>query len=350
MSSGDERSFGWETRFILASPLNLFWTGAAVAVFAYVSFLVCAAWNSVPVIVERNGDPTLAPDAWTALCMALLWWSILSIGQYTRVANLAEAWSLSRLGLSINTERLAALERGPTRAAKRRAAGFSALGVVVGVIFYSLVYRPDGHRVHLWDATLTNVWFLLMTILLFAEIFRGLSFLRMDTHALVGDLDHRAEIDLLDISKLDGFGRIALRGALPWLVTGTIVLLLLLRQRESELFLPLVIGLIASASVVFAWPMWSVHRLIDTAKKRELARLRREIAAARAAFEGWGPESDRAAMRLAALLALETRIEHAREWPLDLPTVLRFAVYLALPLGSWLGGAIVEHVLDLVMR
>lgn len=119
MSSGDERSFGWETRFILASPLNLFWTGAAVAVFAYVSFLVCAAWNSVPVIVERNGDPTLAPDAWTALCMALLWWSILSIGQYTRVANLAEAWSLSRLGLSINTERLAALERGPTRAAKQ---------------------------------------------------------------------------------------------------------------------------------------------------------------------------------------------------------------------------------------
>lgn len=189
-----------------------------------------------------------------------------------------------------------------------------------------------------------------MTILLFAEIFRGLSFLRMDTHALVGDLDHRAEIDLLDISKLDGFGRIALRGALPWLVTGTIVLLLLLRQRESELFLPLVIGLIASASVVFAWPMWSVHRLIDTAKKRDLARLRREIASARAAFEGRGPESDRAAMRLAALLALETRIEHAREWPLDLPTVLRFAVYLALPLGSWLGGAIVEHVLDLVMR
>lgn len=345
----DARSFGWQTRLVLASPLNLFWTGAIFAFLVYVSFLLCAAWNDVPVVVERAGDPTLSADAWTALCMALLWWSILSIGQYTRTGNLADAWELVRLGIPIKTERLDGLERGPTRRANRRAFLFGVVGVVAGMVFYTQVYKPNGHSVSVETATVTSAWFFLMTAALFGEIFRSLSFLRTDTSVFLSDLDHRVPIDLLDISKLDGFGRIALRGALPWLVTGTIVLLLLLGQNSTELFLPLIGGLILSATVVFAWPMWSVHRLIDRAKKTELARLRREIVETRAAFEMPGQVGERAAARLAALLALETRVEHAREWPLDMPTIFRFSIYLALPLGSWLGGAVVERILALVM-
>ena len=305
----ETRRFNWETRLVRASPFNLFWTGAIAAVLVYGSFLLCAAWNHVAVIVERDGDPTLAPDAWTALCMALLWWSILSLGEYTRRANLAEAHALARLGVSVNGRRLKTLERGPLRAASRRALFFGIVGAIAGVIFYSQVYHPDGHHIHPASATLTNIWFLVMTVALFAEIFRSLSFVRSDTAAFIRDLDHRVEIDLFDISKLDGFGRIALRGALPWLVTGTIVLLLLLGQQSGELFVPLIVGLAASAAAVFAWPMLQVHRLIDTAKNVELIRLRREAAEARMLFERGGAEGDRAAIRLAALLALEARVE-----------------------------------------
>jgi hypothetical protein len=344
-----DRSFGWETRLVLASPVNLFWTGAVLAFLVYASFLLCAAWNHVPVVIERDGDPALSSDAWTALCMALLWWSIVSIGQYTRKANFADARKLSHLGLAISTERLAELERGPTSAASRRALFFGLIGALGGMVFYTQVYQPNGHRIHLTTVTVTSIWFFLMTVALFGQIFRSLSYLRADTSVFVRDLDHRISVDLLDISKLDGFGRIALRGALPWLVSGTIVLLLLLGQQSTELFWPLIAGLVSSATGVFAWPMWRVHRLIDHAKKVELARLRREIVEMRAAFEKPGPESDRAAPRLSALLALEARVEHAREWPLDMPTVFRFALYLALPLGSWLGGAIVERILGLVM-
>jgi hypothetical protein len=343
------RSFGWETRLVLASPLNLFWTGALVAVLIYGSFLFCAAWNGVQVVVERGGDPTLTSDAWTALCQSLLWWSILSLGQYTRAGNLKDAWELSRLGMPVDNARLEALERGPMEGAHRRARLFGLLGVALGVVFYALVYRPEGHPVGPREMTLTNLWFLLMTVSLFAEIFRSLSHLRADTVAFIRDLDRGVTVDLLDMSKLDGFGRIALRGALPWLVTGTIVLLLLLGQRSTELFVPLVVGLISSATIVFAWPMWSVHRLIDRTKTEELHRLRREIGETRAVFEAGGEEGDRAAARLSALLALEARVQHVREWPLDMPTVLRFGLYLALPLGSWLGGALVEHILNLVM-
>ena len=38
------------------------------------------------------------------------------------------------------------------------------------------------------------------------------------------------------------------------------------------------------------------------------------------------------------------------EWPLDAPTLRRFVLYLAIPFGSWLGGAVVERIVDLVLR
>mgnify|MGYP000099034232 CR=1 FL=1 len=33
------------------------------------------------------------------------------------------------------------------------------------------------------------------------------------------------------------------------------------------------------------------------------------------------------------------------EWPFDAPTLTRFFLYVAIPLGSWLGGALVERLL-----
>jgi hypothetical protein len=36
-------------------------------------------------------------------------------------------------------------------------------------------------------------------------------------------------------------------------------------------------------------------------------------------------------------------------WRFDTPTGVRFALFLLIPLGSWLGGAVVERVVDLVL-
>jgi hypothetical protein len=34
-----------------------------------------------------------------------------------------------------------------------------------------------------------------------------------------------------------------------------------------------------------------------------------------------------------------------REWPFDAPTLARFLLYVAIPLGSWIGGALAERLL-----
>ena len=77
----------------------------------------------------------------------------------------------------------------------------------------------------------------------------------------------------------------------------------------------------------------------------ELDRVRAAIQGDRSSLVDSGIASQADAVSLADLIAYETRIENVREWPFDAPTMLRFALYLAIPLGSWLGGAFVERLL-----
>ena len=87
---------------------------------------------------------------------------------------------------------------------------------------------------------------------------------------------------------------------------------------------------------------------ITTAKASEIAWCNGQIRRRRDAFaraEPTGAESG-----LADLIAYKEHIEAVREWPIDTPTALRFALYLALPVGSWLGGAFVERVVDSLLE
>ena len=45
-------------------------------------------------------------------------------------------------------------------------------------------------------------------------------------------------------------------------------------------------------------------------------------------------------------MAWEQRVSTAGEWPFGGSTVLRFALYTAVGLGSWLGAAFVERLLE----
>ncbi|MCZ6783588.1 MAG: hypothetical protein O7G30_09800, partial [Proteobacteria bacterium] len=49
---------------------------------------------------------------------------------------------------------------------------------------------------------------------------------------------------------------------------------------------------------------------------------------------------------LSDLLAYRAYVESLREWPFDTSTLVRFALYTLIPVGSWLGGALVERVVD----
>ena len=69
-------------------------------------------------------------------------------------------------------------------------------------------------------------------------------------------------------------------------------------------------------------------------------RSEREVTGAPAA-----PSADQSP-RLANLVTYYQLVENTREWPIDATNLVRLALYLVLGLGSWLGGALVERVLD----
>jgi hypothetical protein len=99
------------------------------------------------------------------------------------------------------------------------------------------------------------------------------------------------------------------------------------------------------AAVVFALPVRGLRRQIRTRKREELARVREEIHRDRELVAKLGAESIEAGGRLPGLLAYSKTIESVREWPFDAPTLTRFFLYVAIPLGSWVGGALVERLL-----
>ena len=59
---------------------------------------------------------------------------------------------------------------------------------------------------------------------------------------------------------------------------------------------------------------------------------------------------DNVVARLPGLLALEVRIESVREWPFDASSLLRVGFYLLIGLGSWIGAAAIERLLDWSLR
>jgi hypothetical protein len=99
------------------------------------------------------------------------------------------------------------------------------------------------------------------------------------------------------------------------------------------------------AAAAFVLPVRGLRRQIRARKEEKLAQLRDEIRRGEERIANLGPESAEASTRLPALLAFEKRIESVREWPFDAPTLTRFFLYVAIPIGSWIGGALVERLL-----
>jgi hypothetical protein len=79
---------------------------------------------------------------------------------------------------------------------------------------------------------------------------------------------------------------------------------------------------------------------------RELARIRGAIREAREETFARSAAEQPGGGRLTDLVSYEARIAAVAEWPIDTSTLLRLGFYLAIGLGSWVGAAMVERLLE----
>ncbi len=158
----------------------------------------------------------------------------------------------------------------------------------------------------------------------------------------------RSDIDLLNLENIYAYGRSGLRGTLVLYITIAIAGLLSLPGLGTGLWviLPLFAIQLGLGLLILLTPARQVRSLIRDVKREELARLEPLLQQARDDTLT-GDVSTQG--RLTDLLAYKTQVESTPEWPFDSSTLLRFGLYLLIPVASMIGGALVERVVDMVL-
>jgi len=160
--------------------------------------------------------------------------------------------------------------------------------------------------------------------------------------ALARSLPH---LDLLDLGALSPIAQQGLKSAL---------LVALIPALSSHLSVAPGDRVIAAVAYLLIWsaltvvaftlPVQGIHERIRREKQSQIEKVRAEIRDA--SEQVVEHRNDSAGDRLSALLDLETRLERVREWPYDASSWRSFGLYLLLGLGSWIGAAAVERLLD----
>ena len=198
------------------------------------------------------------------------------------------------------------------------------------------------------SASPTDPWFVwgLMRVMVMVWLITRFSVYDLNVTRIYRALGRNSiVIDLLDVRSLAPFARRGQRSALTWVIFSCVLSLFWLGDSASETNLPGLVVILSMAAFAFIGPLAALSRGIRTEKQAELGQLRELIREARTET---GAEVE--SPRLANLVGYYQLIDGASEWPVDAANLLKFVGYLLLGLGSWLGGAVVERILDSAIR
>ena len=188
----------------------------------------------------------------------------------------------------------------------------------------------------LWLAARNFVNWWVVGLAMALELMLGHAFSRLG--------ERLAPFDLLDRDPLAPFARRALRNVFLWMLLAAFLSLTYVGEGWATDRMPLALaGLGVFAVTAFVMPLLGARRRVRALKRAELAMVRAALREVRAvALEG----TTSGGGRLADLLAYEARLHAVAEWPIDASTLARLGLYLLFGLGSWVGAAVVERMLD----
>ena len=241
-----------------------------------------------------------------------------------------------------------ALVRSVVAPARRRTtlAGLAGSALGLGMVLVSK-FALDG-QIAKWTWTFHDYWNIPLMLVLFHQLGRR-TYSSITLARFFSDLGRRTRVRLLDPGSLRPYARVGMRYARHWFIGSAIAMLLLVNAAVPSMIALVIAITLALGVASLLLPSRGIHERIRGAKQAELARVRH-------ALEGRGGELfDSAAdvsadaPELPSLLAWEARIDAVREWPFDTPTLVRFSLFVLIPLASWLGGAVVERLLDLAL-
>lgn len=199
-------------------------------------------------------------------------------------------------------------------------------------------------RAYYWTGGSVGNWVVgfLNAALLLRSIRSMLVWSRSFSHAA----DHIGTVDLIDRGWLAPFARQGLVCALAWLIPPAIWSFNLGDAPVMLVLIPMSL-LCAAVGIVALWlPTAGARRRLLHGKQAELSRVQRALHGDREAMRTLAVGTRDSEPSVADLLAYERFVREVSTMPFDQASWIRFGLYLALPFGSWLGGAFVERAVS----
>jgi len=362
----------WEARLVRRLGIAPWLAGVVVALgVAATYFGPGYGFGLLPIRLETQlSSLPLDPYSWAAIVTSLLAGFTVFALPYAQNRHQADIAGLAPVVPSLDAAGLQQLYLQRVGVGRRLRLGVALAGWFGGILVAAFsvpgaLALLTGYR-GLWDTPLpppayvAAAWFLIVVPVLVASLARASYQMVSGGRQVLRDLEQRITVGPLDADLLRPLASTGLHTAFVWMVGVAIGLLFLVYVDIFPFAIVVLLVVIASFGAIAAVaPSMTGRRILRRAKGAALADVRTAIARAHArclapcdpapassSRAPARPADDQELIRLGALLAYEQRLETARELPIDTPTVARFALYLAIPLGSWLGAAFVERWLD----
>jgi len=333
----------WSDRLFDALPVAPIWVGAGIAIGLLALFVLLSATLGDLSDLRVSDTPFWKQrDARLSVVLVILAAFVPTAERYARLGAQRHFEALLPLLDQREPQALALrVERVDLR--RRRAAGW--LGLLLAPIAGLAIEGDPGLylRAGYWAAE--NAWAWIVGAIFcyglgrFVDTTLGIS-------RRFSELAQRLpRIDLLDPAPLAPFGRQGLLFALLWLLMPSIFAANAVDRAFAVPIALLALICIGIATAALLLPVLGVHRRIREAKAGELARVIAAIRGEPGALAGSAIARRGESASLADLVAWKTLVDSVSEWPFDARMRLRFLFYLAIPVGSWLGGALAERLL-----
>ncbi len=348
----------WPASFLIAGILwASYWAFAfATGIYDEVGISELATRDN---FVAEEADATqllfgLGPYGWAATVFCLLGGFAGTVASYNLVAQRNEAGEAAAM-LGMPEDELLGYWDAHYRENRGGARAASAVGYLLGIatLFPSLPGMMG--RIGLQETydflppeslQFAAVWFFIVVPVSFSLIAKAVYIAFREGQLWSGFRTKVAAPDIFDTAKLRPVTKAAMRGSFSWVMGTTIGSLFFLSSEiDRSTLLPFFIGIGGVAIMYLIAPLVGWHRVLLAEKERQLRDVRKVIDRCWARLKS-AEDDDVALAKIGGLLALEARIQAAREWPIDFSTIGRFAFYLAIPLVSWIGGALMERAVD----
>jgi hypothetical protein len=333
----DRRAY-FEQRIFVLSPFSAFVTTLILFTVLFGTFLIAAEAEHLHLFSDTPHGLVIDPGLRMAFTLSLMLCAVLFVQRYTRMKERTDRAAFEAVLKPGALERRNLVQLTPSEA---RLPLFTAIGIVLGVAlswpFFGAALLALPHPPYA-----TIAWFVAANTLLITSFTRGVELSRTGSRAAAEAIDHDLIVDLLRIDTLAVWGRSAARFALIWFTVSAISCLFFVNAGLNAFTLSMLATFLALGIFVFVRPMERVHRKIRAAKAAELERIRGQIDGLRDA----AATDASAATRLQGLLAYETRITAAPEWPFDQTTLVRVGASALILTVPWFGQAIAAYVVE----